>query len=116
MDHEHLFIQETTYMDLRFLCNDASLYWHESSRVLSPERIHHGKPGNLVFRKNKDYPAFYVYDESEAGYFWFVAVDKYSENAFRIYRRHVSLEEFWFFNIDYNPKRAREIGYPIKNG
>lgn len=110
------FGRRTHMTHLRFLCNDVSLYWHESFHVLSPERTHHGKPGKLVFEANKDYPAFYVYDESEPGYFWLIAVDKYSENAFRIHRRHVSPEGSRYFNIDYNPKRAHKIGYPIKNG
>ena len=101
---------------LRFLCNDVSLYWDETSRILSPERIHsQEKPKKPVFEKDKDYPALYVYDESEAGYFWLVAVDKYSKNAFRIHRRYVSPGETWSFSVDYHPRYADEIGYPIKN-
>jgi len=105
-------------INFRFLCNDVSLYWHESSGVLNSERAHNGEPGKLVFEKDKDYPAFYVYDETETGYFWFVAVDRYSENAFRIHRRHLSSEESQSssFDADYHPRHAHEIGYPIKNG
>lgn len=102
-------------IDFRFLCGDTSLYWHEPSGVLNSERNHQGKPGKLVFEKDADYPAFYVYDKLKNDYFWLVAVDRYSENAFLIFPRHVSTEEMRTFLTDYHPRYAHEIGYPIKN-
>ncbi|MBP7811484.1 MAG: hypothetical protein KA054_01415 [Candidatus Moranbacteria bacterium] len=109
-------------IELRFLCNDVSLYWHEPKGdkpgVLNSEHIYEERTGILVFKKDQDYPAFYLYDETstkDAATFYLVAIGM-NENAFIILRRHVhSSEAVRSFFLDHRPKRPSKIPYTITN-
>ncbi len=108
-------------IEIRFYCNDIPLYWHElsgddhSSGTLSEQRCLRGKKGVLTFHADKDYPAFYMFDDSEAGCFFLLAIAPHSKNAFKIHRVRVCETRLRQFLADYHPKHRADIQYNIMN-
>lgn len=122
MDQKVLYFKEGIMIEVRFFCDNVPLYWHKHARSegnstgsLSELQYLNGKRGELIFEANQDYQAYYMYDETEEGYFALIALSPHLGEAFKIYRRRVPPGDILYFIRDYRPKRVSEIKYPIVN-
>jgi hypothetical protein len=103
---------------IRFLCTKA-LYWHEPEDgkpgFLNEDLWFGDRYGTIVFKANKDYPALYMYDPDDPGWFYLIAIAKDARSAFKIYRVHILTEQLRYFLTEHHPRKLTQVGYPVQN-
>ncbi len=113
MDQQVLYFKEGIMIQVRFLCERASLYWHQIRQpdgdlvgFLSELQVIKGIRGNLAFELDKDYAAFYIADNNSNQVFYLCAISPHLGKAFRIYKRTVPQQDIREFTLRYQPRMS----------